>query len=92
MSKRAGPPATPPFRSKDSCADLLAWAVAACPEVFRGRSGEGSARRWVDVTAAAQAFVAASWLQSSGPVAARTWVVVPDLRTQENAFNDLATW
>ena len=69
-----------------SPADLLAWAGEACPFA---RQGIPKGLCLGDVTPAAQAFVAAMALEVHG---GRAWVIVPDLRRQENVFNDLATW
>ena len=95
MSEPAAVAASPVPSPAPPCADLLAWVVSSCPDAFAGgaaRAASGPPVVWGDVTAAAQAFMAAAWVQVARPAAPRTWVVVPDLRAQENVHNDLATW
>jgi transcription-repair coupling factor (superfamily II helicase) len=93
---RSGAPkasaASLPVAATDSCADILAWVGTSCPEAMAAVSEDGPARVWTDVTSAAQAFLAAAVIRAARPSPARTWIVVPDLRTQENVHSDLATW
>ena len=92
MSEPAASAATIPPATAETCADLLAWVVSSCPEAFAGAADGGPPPLWSDVTPAAQAFVAAALLHAARPAPPRAWIVVPDLRAQENVHSDLATW
>lgn len=83
------------LKTSADCADLLDRVASSCPDAFgtaKKVRGTGSTMVWPDVTPAAQAFLAAAWIRAAHPTAPRTWVIVPDLRTQENVHADLATW
>ena len=67
--------------------DLLDRAGGARP--FAGLLERLSGAVFEHVAAAAQPFIAALCAKRHG---GRTWVVVPDLRVQENVFNDLVAW
>jgi len=92
MSPPAAAAAPTHTSSRSTGADLLAWAAVLCPDT---PAEAAPVTIWSEVTPAAQAFVAALAIESRGrpprgPV--RTWIVVPDLRTQENIHGDLAMW
>ncbi len=74
--------------SPSKAPDLLAWAGKATP--FAEKLGAlPEPATFANATPAAHGFLAALCCRA---LPRRTWVVVTDLRAQENVFNDLASW
>ena len=91
MIQPAGPAASVTHDLNDTSADLLAWAASSCPGGLISGDRQ-QPRRWTGITPAAQAFVASVLLEAAAVRPPRAWLVVSDLRAQENVHHDLATW